>query len=236
MALRIDGYEIDVAIQLEHVLDAEVTRHPVEEGSTIADNVVAQPITLRIEGCVSNTPIGPIADARSAAGLLVDSSGARPVSTPAEDAFAHLRRVYEARQPVEVATPLRVYPNMVMQALTIPETVRDSLEFSCTFVEVVIVQNRRTTQRVTRAKGRKSRGFKAGVVILEGSVAGALTPAQQRRLLRTSETGKRTPIRSGGSSPLLTRTPIRSSDDDGRTLVRSGQTRDGRTLVSSGGS
>lgn len=54
--LTIGTIWIDVSISEKHQLSAEVTDHPVEDGSNITDNVRPQPRSVQIEGLVSNHP------------------------------------------------------------------------------------------------------------------------------------------------------------------------------------
>ena len=48
---------IDVSIREQHDLQAEATRHPVEEGADVTDHVRENPDTVQIEGVVTNQPI-----------------------------------------------------------------------------------------------------------------------------------------------------------------------------------
>jgi hypothetical protein len=54
--LTIGTIWIDVSLSEKHSLTAEVTEHPVEDGSAISDNVRPQPRTVQIEGLVTNHP------------------------------------------------------------------------------------------------------------------------------------------------------------------------------------
>lgn len=54
--LTIGTIWIDVSISETHSLTAEVSEHPVEDGSNISDNVRAQPRTVQLEGLVTNHP------------------------------------------------------------------------------------------------------------------------------------------------------------------------------------
>lgn len=54
---RIGDIWIDVSIREQHDYAAEVSEHPVERGSAIADHVRPLPRTIEIEGLVTNHPI-----------------------------------------------------------------------------------------------------------------------------------------------------------------------------------
>lgn len=55
--LTIGPVWIDVSISETHSVGADVTEHPVESGSDIADHIRPTPRTVRIEGFVTNHPI-----------------------------------------------------------------------------------------------------------------------------------------------------------------------------------
>lgn len=48
--------ELDASVREQHDTTAQVTEHPVERGSNIADHIRAEPRRLTIEGVISNTP------------------------------------------------------------------------------------------------------------------------------------------------------------------------------------
>ena len=56
---RIGDICIDVSVMESHAASAEVSEHPVEEGSVIADHIRPEPRTIEIEGLVTNHPIEP---------------------------------------------------------------------------------------------------------------------------------------------------------------------------------
>lgn len=146
MAVLIAGYEIDVALSEDHAFDSEVTVHPVEVGADIADHARARPITVALEGIVSDTPIGDLASRRQQFTLINGEAFARP----SEEAFAFLQAIRDAREPVSIETSLRSYDNMMLQSLSVPRSTGngDALRFRATFVQVELVTNERTTVRV----------------------------------------------------------------------------------------
>lgn len=54
--LTIGTIWIDVSLSETHTLTAEVSEHPVEDGSNISDNVRPAPRTVQLEGLVTNHP------------------------------------------------------------------------------------------------------------------------------------------------------------------------------------
>jgi hypothetical protein len=153
--LKIDGYIIDASVVEEHSFDADVTEHPVESGANIADHVRSKPARVTIDGVVSDTPIGNVADLR-----IADDPGA----LPSNDAFTRLLLIRQLREPVTIETDIRTYDNMVLQSLSVPRSKEtgEALMFRATFVEVIIITNERTSVRVAvpRAKNKTNLGEK----------------------------------------------------------------------------
>ena len=113
---------VDVAIEMEHARDAQVTEHPVETGVVIADHVVLRPARVNISGFVTDTPL-------FASGLNLGS--ARSSAT-----FFMLQNMFEARTPIMVLTPRRLYTSMIIDRLSMPESREGALRFECSLVEI----------------------------------------------------------------------------------------------------
>lgn len=157
MALVIDGFEIDAEVTSDPAFDSAVTEHPVEDGANLTDHVRALPIVLSIEGVVTNTPIGTIAERRGD----VDSDGTL-VHLPADDALAWMLAIRDRREPVTVLTSLRSYDNMVMQSFSAPRNAStgDALRFKATFKQIVLATNERTTVLVPERPKKANKGQK----------------------------------------------------------------------------
>lgn len=150
--IRIAGYLVDITKMETHSLEAEVTDHPVEKGSTISDHVRLNPIEITLECLISDTPIGITAQdpSRRLGDIEIEGESADTLPTPSEDAYAFLKRIRLAREPVTIETSLDRFENMVLTRLTVPRNAQTSggLTFEVTFKEVVIVENLRVTVRV----------------------------------------------------------------------------------------
>lgn len=140
----IDDYLIDVATSEEHSYESEVTEYPVESGSSISDNIRPKPIEVTIEGVVSDFPLSP---------LIVDAR-ATATSSPSQEALEKLLRIRDAREPVRITTGLKIYESMVLRSLSIPQDAEtgQALKFRATFVQVKIVENKRTFVRVATSQ------------------------------------------------------------------------------------
>lgn len=151
-AAILDSLQIDATLNEIHSAQAEVTEHPVEQGSDISDHVRPKPVELKIEGVVSDTPLDsallgiatrslpPLGLAAQAASsitnLLAKSSFAR-------GAFDTLRKLRDAGQPLTIFTPYRTYTSMVMTDL---QVIRDTqggegMHFTAAFKQVLTVQS-----------------------------------------------------------------------------------------------
>lgn len=151
--VTIDGFPIDVASAEDHDLQTDVTDYPVEEGGDITDHARNKPDTVTLECIVSDTPLGQLATFRGLESSL-----------PSDDAYARLKAIRAAKEPVTITTSLGIYTSMMLTSLGIPRRPDngDALRFKVTFKQVVIVTNARTTTRVAvpRAKNKKPRGNK----------------------------------------------------------------------------
>lgn len=153
MPVMINGFEIDVATAEDHTLDSDITDHPVERGANVTDHVIRKPRSVKIDGIVSNTPIGPLEARRAGQGK------------PADNAYAMLLALDENEEPVTIVTTLQSWPNMLLEKLSIPKNVKvgDALQFSATFKQMTFVDNERTIVKVAipSAAGRENVGAKA---------------------------------------------------------------------------
>jgi hypothetical protein len=144
----IAGFPIDVATAIDPALDSEITEYPVEDGADVTDHVRDLPISLTIEGIVSDSP-------------LIERTG----DLPSADARAHLEKIRADKEPITVETPRRTYTSMVLERLSFPEDARtgEALNFRASFKEVVLKTNERTTVRVAIPSARKkvNRGHKS---------------------------------------------------------------------------
>lgn len=153
---------LDVAIAEEHTFEAEVTSYPVEDGSSISDNIRIMPIKLSITGIISNHPLPPVADKRAGD------------PNPADSAYRYLSGLRTKRSIFSVTTSLDTFPNMVITSLSIPRKPggADYLEFTAQLQEVLIVKTEKTTPTVPTAQppSNKHKPMKtaepAGVLVL----------------------------------------------------------------------
>jgi hypothetical protein len=139
--------EFDATLSQTHLMQASVTRHPVEDGSQITDHIIDQPDAISLVGIISNTPLVFL-------GFLGDSP------RRAEEAFQKIEEMKSAGQLVEVTTSLKNYTNM---AITSVRCTRDApkgnvIEVSVDLEEVLIATT--ATATIQDDRGRKNQGKK----------------------------------------------------------------------------
>lgn len=157
MPVFVDGYEIDAAFSEDHTLDADVTEYPVERRFK-NENFRAKPRQYLLEGVVSNSPFGPLADRRNQLEVINGESFALPM----DEALAKLEDIHSKGEPVTVQTTLKTYTNMVLKTISIPRSIREgkALRFIATFIQIEIATNERSTVivAVPRVSKKTSRG------------------------------------------------------------------------------
>lgn len=123
--------KLDASLEERHVASAEVTDHPVEEGSDVADHVKQSPDELTVTGIVTNHPVVYLASLTEEAGR-------------AETALENLRDIKEQGQPVDVITSLREYSSMVLTRVDTPRTAKigDAIQVTLDFKRVNVVKSK----------------------------------------------------------------------------------------------
>lgn len=121
---------LDASTSQTHERSAEPTEHPVEQGVDVTDHVHPGPVRVTVAGVISATPLGSEGESAEAGREI--------------DGWAVLEQLIEDRLPVTLITTLRVYPNMVITALT---AVREG-GVRAVFPQLQFTQIRVVTQQV----------------------------------------------------------------------------------------
>ena len=95
------NFTFDAVLQTEHSYSVVVTEHPVMYGSEIADHAYDEPDEVSLK-------IGMTDVAEGGAGRSVN-------------AFLQLRELMLAHEPLRLLTRLRVYDNMVITSMSVPD-------------------------------------------------------------------------------------------------------------------
>lgn len=140
---QISTLPITVTVKETHSFDQVVTDKPVEDGATIADNIILQPDQISIQGIFADDQLGArVIDAISSLNFDALTNYATY-----EEKLQMLHAIRKAREPFDVVTSLATYKNMFFSG---PITVdRDAstataLFFSCNLKGIGIIQSRTT--------------------------------------------------------------------------------------------
>ncbi len=148
--ITLDDFEIDVVTSEQWTREADITEEPVEDGVDITDHIRLKQLVVTVEGVVSDTPIGTLADRRSTASL------------PTEEFAALLDDIYRNKRLVTYGGAKRGASNLALKAYTLPEDPQtgDSLPFSLTLKQIRVVEVKRTRVKVAipRVKSKAKRG------------------------------------------------------------------------------
>jgi len=109
VATNIAGYFFDAFLQMDHESSLTITSHPVETGASISDHAFVNPAQLTMQ-------IG-MSDAAHA--LSVDQFAQGP--SRSVNAFQILQELQRQRIPLQVATRLKIYKNMLIETISAPD-------------------------------------------------------------------------------------------------------------------
>lgn len=169
---KIGTVTLDCTVSESHKDEVEITDHPVETGSTISDHIRKRPISLSLEGIVTNTPVVFLAS------LMADS----PVENdfiPSPDrvtrAYQELRRIQEEGEIVDVVTSLREYKNLAIESLSVSRSAEtgNALNVSISLREIVLAKSLSIDLPVPEAVVSAAKTSKGKVTKKESSPAQA---------------------------------------------------------------
>jgi hypothetical protein len=165
-------FEVDAVMSETHEITATLTDHPVERGADLSDHKRPGQRRYRLEGLVSNTPIGdvPLTGENSTASDVT----AEPKESPAKatvltfserfdrvrDMLDALTDLTESTQLVTITTDVRTYENAQIVSVVAPRTPDggDSIAFAVDVVQVRIAETRDVGAPVPRQpRGRRTR-------------------------------------------------------------------------------
>lgn len=130
--------KVDATMSEDHTFSAEVSSYPIENGSDITDNVRLKPFTLKLDCIITDTPLSGPTD-----------------NIPTADAYLALQKLMNAKKQVTVQTSLDTFINMVITDISIPRSATNgqSLVFTISFQQVIIIENQRTTVSAPAPRG-----------------------------------------------------------------------------------
>lgn len=201
---------IDVTQAETHSFGHTITKKPVQDGATIADNILIEPDRVTITGIFTDRSI--LRDGLDLVDGLLNDGLAPTEFTTWEDKLSKLHEIRKLREPFTLVTSLGTYKNMFFDGdITVNRdlTSTNALFFTATLVGINIIASR-TTQVPASALGEtasteeKNGGAKnmapakdvgkqsntAGQVNAAGQKVGAATPEKSKSwLLQGGEWG-----------------------------------------------
>lgn len=196
---RADGWSVgeislDLILTETHSLNAVVTQHPVQDGSTISDHITILPRSGTMRVLVSNFSLSTAeGDARAAWDEIYAQGEAAQKTLPnrAEEAWKKLKDIVKTRELVKVVTSLEVYEDV---ALTRVETTRDgdtgdALEIDIDYEQVTKVKLKETkvTVQVQPSDMKSTINQKSAVQVNSGQKVGTEATAAEEAQLTLGE-------------------------------------------------
>ena len=196
---RADGWSVgeislDLILTETHSLNAVVTQHPVQDGSTISDHITILPRSGTMRVLVSNFSLSTAkGDDRADWDEIYDQGEAAQKSLPnrAEEAWKKLKDLVKKRELVKVVTSLEVYEDV---ALTRVETTRDgdtgdALEIDIDYEQVTKVKLKETkvTAQVQPRDMKSTINQKSAVQVNSGQKVGTEATAAEEAQLTIGE-------------------------------------------------
>jgi hypothetical protein len=126
-----------------------ITDHPVETKSSISDHIYSEPVTVTIDGTITDSSLKifgiietPL-QKNSLSSIINNVKNLLPFSNsekPSQVAFKILENICNTKQLVNVATKQKLYKNMAIEKLTITndETTGHRLHFNCTLKQLTL--------------------------------------------------------------------------------------------------
>jgi len=179
---QISCMQLDASVQENHVLSANVSQSPIEDGSNIADHITINPKSITISGLISDVPLSAAnaaigAAITAAAGLATDTLGGIGAAAAAigagsvaslvtgnprdpSDSFKYFEELFENRIPFTVITRLKQYENMVIKNFDVPRSASNGrgLRFTLQLEQVIIVESSTVTVPSFRLASDAKRG------------------------------------------------------------------------------
>ncbi|MCP4570674.1 MAG: hypothetical protein GY841_24075 [FCB group bacterium] len=164
---QVGAVQFDAMVSENHTMSAEVTEHPVEEGSDIADHIRLGPREIEIVGVISNTPVVLLSSVKAESPIEGDTER---VVDRVNAAHKRIKRTMDEKTLVQVITSLETYPaNMaitnygvtrdadtgnILQANLVLRQVQISYNEE---VDVAIAEPEKVSSKKKKPKGKKTK-------------------------------------------------------------------------------
>lgn len=128
------GVQFDAIIKRERSYEADVPEYPTEGGFYVADSILRRPLRLTVTAFISDTPV-------TWKSLFWNTKGRK------NRVIKELEDLYFAGKPVSFETSSKVYPNMAIASLVVPEEaeMKNAVEVQIELKQVMITETKTTT-------------------------------------------------------------------------------------------
>lgn len=125
--------EMDATISLSPTMSGKVTKHPVEDGSKIADHVVIENKRFSVDGYVSNAPVF----------LTRGNVLGVPSQRRTQIAYDTFETMFDNKVVFTLVTEFKSYPNCIITSLNMPKTGSvDSLHVQMEVEQIRVVSSK----------------------------------------------------------------------------------------------
>ena len=198
---RQDGYSVgevsmDLILSEDHLKEANVAKHPVQDGNVISDHIVVLPRSGTLTCLVSNFSLAAAEDNSKKVAQQVYSDAeqafkAGGLPNRAAEAWDALKAVMDKKELVTIVTVLEVYENMAITSLatTRDEETGDALEIRIGYEQVNKVKLRedRVVATVSPRDMKSTINKKSAVQVNSGQKVGTEATAQEEAELTLGE-------------------------------------------------
>lgn len=138
----IGGITVDAFLSENYTFTNQVSELPIEEGSTVTDNIVEEPFEITIEGFFGKYEF-QATDTMSDSQLQQLSNKIPNFMQRVNFYYQELLRLKQDRQPITIVTGLDTFDSMVITSLNIPRDVSSGadLHFTMTLRKLPIVNS-----------------------------------------------------------------------------------------------
>jgi hypothetical protein len=127
---NVGGWFFDAFLRMDHTSKLKITEHPVQTGAAITDHAFLEPAILNME-------IGMTDVAESIIPGQFTGGWSRSVT-----AYQLLLELQKQRIPVQILTRLKLYKNMLIEVISVPDDYKTlyGLKATVAFREILIAQ------------------------------------------------------------------------------------------------
>lgn len=153
----LEAIVMDATLSESHSHTADVTDYPVERGANISDNVRAKPVTLTVDGYVSDFPLHTNVIQQFTAGAFTE----RPTEDlrRSQNVLDKLIKLKDKGTLIIVTTGARTYQNMVVTSVQVnrDKTVINGLRLNIAMRSIELVDTQTVQIKVEEKKAEPKR-------------------------------------------------------------------------------